>query len=50
MKSWDLTSGLAVPTYPLDVQKVEEKTSHYAGMSEDKFISAVKSALLADTK
>jgi hypothetical protein len=50
LKSWDLTNGVAVPTYPFDVQKAKEGASHYAGMQQDEFISAVESALSADIK
>jgi hypothetical protein len=47
MKSWDVSSGVAVPTDPCDIRKAKEGTSGFAGMSEDNFVAAVKGILSA---
>ncbi len=44
-KTWDLSTGVAVATYPLDVSKAKEGTSRFAGLPEDQFVAAVKAML-----
>lgn len=44
-KSWDLSSGVAVPTYPFDVRLAKSGTSRFTGMPEDTFIAAVRIVL-----
>jgi hypothetical protein len=50
LKSWDLTSGLAVPTEPFDVQKAHSGMSRFAGMPEDKFIVEVNARIASAAK
>jgi len=45
LKSWDLSSGVAVPTYPFDIQKAKDGTSRFAGMPADNFVAAVRRIL-----
>jgi len=45
-KTWDLTTGVAVPTYPLDVEKARNGTSRFAGMPEDQFVAAVSAPVV----
>lgn len=49
-KSWDLSSGVAVPTYPLDVLLAANGKSRFTGMPEDNFITAVKDILSSGDK
>ncbi len=49
-KSWDLSNGVAVPTYPLDVRMAANGESRFAGMPEDTFITAVKDMLSSGDK
>jgi hypothetical protein len=44
-KTWGLSGGVAVATYPLDLQKMTNGTSRFAGMPEDNFIAAVTDVL-----
>lgn len=45
VKTWDLSTGVAVATYPFDVSKAKEGTSRFAGLPEDQFVAAVKAIL-----
>jgi len=45
VKSWDLSSGVAVPTYPFDVHKANNGASRFAGMQEENFLAAVRGIL-----
>jgi hypothetical protein len=45
VKTWDLSTGFAVATYPFDVLKAREGTSRFAGLPEDRFVAAVKAIL-----
>ena len=45
LKSWDLSSGVAVPTYPFDIQKAKDGTSRFAGMPADNFVAAARGIL-----
>jgi hypothetical protein len=45
IKTWDLSTGVAVATYPFDVLKAREGASRIAGLPEDQFLDAVKAAL-----
>jgi hypothetical protein len=49
-KSWDLTTRVAVPTYPLDIKLAANGKSRFAGMPEDNFITAVKELLSSGAK
>lgn len=49
-KSWDLSSGVAVPTYPFDIQKANNGASRFAGMPEAQFIAAVRDILSSEAK
>jgi hypothetical protein len=46
LKTWDLSTGVAVATYPFDLLKAKEGTSRFAGLPEDQFMAAVSAALL----
>jgi hypothetical protein len=49
-KSWDLTTGVAVPTYPLDIKLEAAGKSRFAGMPEDNLLAAVKAILSSGTE
>jgi hypothetical protein len=49
-KSWNLSGGFAVPTYPFDVQKAKNGASRFAGMPEAQFIAAVRGILSSGAK
>jgi hypothetical protein len=49
-KSWDLSTGVAVPTYPSDVVKARNGTSRFAGMPERRFIAAVRAILSTEAR
>jgi hypothetical protein len=49
-KSWDLSSGVAAPTYPFDIQKAKNGASRFAGMPEAQFIAAVRGILSSGAK
>jgi hypothetical protein len=50
IKTWDLSTGVAVATYPFDVLKAKEGTSRFAGLPEDQFVAAVKAILSPQRK
>jgi hypothetical protein len=50
VKTWDLSSGVAVPTYPFDKLNAVNGTSRFAGMPEGQFIDAVRGILSSEAK
>ncbi len=50
VKTWDLSGGVAVPTYPFDKSKAKNGASRFAGMPERQFIDAVRGILSPEAR